>query len=82
MPLDILAFSLAALNLTVVTVMLVVGLTDMPSWPSSVRCRLCARWMVDMSRGPTPTCLRCRLRPSSGERVQSRGGQRSSWNQS
>ncbi|MVU80384.1 hypothetical protein GPX89_24435 [Nocardia sp. ET3-3] len=63
MAFDILAFTLAALNLTAVVIMLTIGMTDIPSWPISARCRQCTRWTFDTRRGPAPTCFRCRLRP-------------------
>lgn len=69
MTLDIVAFSLAALNLTAVVVMLTIGLTDLPSWPVSTRCGRCSRWTVDIRRRADVTCLRCRVRPPSNRQV-------------
>ncbi|MTE15248.1 hypothetical protein [Nocardia aurantiaca] len=73
MTLDVVAFSLAAMNLAVVVVMLTIGLVDLPSWPVSTRCGRCSRWTIDTQRRSDRICLRCRLRPpSNGTAVRPR----------
>lgn len=69
MALEILAFSLATVNLAVVCAMLVVGLADLPDYPVSTRCQRCSRWTINMDRTPTRICLRCRLHSSSGQGI-------------
>ncbi|MEV6067880.1 hypothetical protein AB0L82_15110 [Nocardia sp. NPDC052001] len=61
MALDIVAFSLAALLLTVVVAILAVGFTDLTDPPPSTWCHQCARWMVNKHHQAEPLCLRCRL---------------------
>jgi hypothetical protein len=60
MTLEILAFTLAALYLVAVIVVLLLGLAELPDPPVSTNCRRCSRWMIDRHHQPYPLCSRCR----------------------
>ncbi|WP_405497021.1 hypothetical protein [Nocardia sp. NBC_00511] len=62
MTLDILAFSLAAIVLALVVVMLAVGVADLSNRPTVTWCHRCSKSMIDSHHDAQPVCMRCRVR--------------------
>ncbi|APA97793.1 hypothetical protein GL305_16635 [Nocardia seriolae] len=58
---DVLAFTLAALDLAAAFGMLMIGLGNVIGPPVATRCGQCSRWMTHLGDQLSPRCMRCRL---------------------
>lgn len=58
--LEITAITLSVIALTAVAIMFILALAGIVDPTTFVRCRDCARWMVDANSRHEPVCFRCR----------------------